>query len=78
MKKSEAEPAIRQLCHQWREARDLPIPAGDPAVHYSFSDFKTWLAEKHYSHYLDFRSVMGPEEDAERWFDQEMRQTWRN
>jgi len=78
MKKTEAEPAIRQLCHKWRETRCLPIPAGGPSTHYSFSDFKTWLGEKHYSHYLNFRSVMGPEYDAEHWFDQEMKQTWRN
>jgi hypothetical protein len=78
MKKNDAERAIRQLSGAWRDERGLPFPAGDPAVHYSFSDFTTWLDEKHYSHYLNFRSVMGPREDAEHWFDQEMRQTWRN
>jgi hypothetical protein len=44
----------------------------------SFIDFKSWLRENGYSHYLNFRSVMGPEEDAERWFDQEFGQMWRN
>jgi len=77
MKKSESEPTLRHLCHQWREERNHPLP-GHSDMHYSFSDFKTWLREKGHSHYLDFRSVMGADEDAERWFDQEMRQTWRN
>lgn len=76
MKKSEAEPKIRHLCDVWREARGLPLPDG--AFHYSFSDFKTWLASEGYSHYLRFRSRTSAAGDAERWFDQEMRQTWRN
>jgi hypothetical protein len=81
MKKADAEQALRILCHEWCEARGLPAPTGDPAIHYSFSDFKTWLREKHYSNYLDFRSfggAAGADAAAERWFDQEMQQTWRN
>ena len=49
-----------------------------PATQPSFVDFKSWLRESGYSHYVNFRSVMGPEEDAERWFDQEFGQTCRN
>jgi hypothetical protein len=75
MKKAEAEAAIRRLCDVWREARGLPLPDG--AFHYSFLDFKAWLASKGYSHYLRFRSSTA-NSDAEHWFDQEMRQTWRN
>lgn len=78
MKKSEAEPILRRLSHDWREARGLPLPCGDPAVYYSFSDFKSWLEEKRLGHYLNFWSTGGAEDAAERWFDQEMRQTWRN
>lgn len=78
MKKSEAEPILRRLYHQWREDRHLPLPSGDPAVHYSFIDFKSWLEEKHLGNYLKFRSTGGADDEAERWFDQEMRQAWRN
>jgi len=77
MNKTEVEPVIRQLCHEWREARGLPVPP-DGATLYSFADFKAWSREKHYAHYLDFRSEAGAAEDTERWFDQEMKQTWRN
>jgi hypothetical protein len=76
MKKKECETAIRALSHQWREARGLPPPDG--TTQYSFSDFKTWLQEKHCSSYLDFRSVRGADGDAEDWFDREMKQAWRN
>ena len=72
MKKTEAEAAIRHLSHVWREARELPLPDG--ATEYSFVDFKVWLSEKHYSHYLNFRSSTGADGDAERWFDKEMKQ----
>ncbi|MDG4874163.1 hypothetical protein P9273_03500 [Mesorhizobium sp. WSM4935] len=75
MKKDEAEKAIRYLCHEWAKDRGLTITATDEP---SFSDFKSWLREKGYSGYLEFRSTMGPLEDAERWFDQEFKQTWRN
>jgi hypothetical protein len=43
----------------------------------SASAFKAWLHEKHYSHYLDFRSVAGADYDAEAWFDDELGQNWR-
>lgn len=72
MKKAECEEAIRHLCHEW--ARDL-TPA--QLEHPSFSAFKEWVRQKGYSRYLDFRSTMGAEYDAEMWFDQEFKQTWR-
>lgn len=75
MKKSDAEQAFPELCRLWREARELPPPDG--SIHFSFTDFKTWLREKHYSRYLDFRS-RDAEGDAERWFNREMRQAWRD
>jgi hypothetical protein len=75
MKKHEAEQAIRHLCHVWaRECGISELPVDQP----SFPDFKSWLSGKGYGHYLEFRSVMGPNYDAEMWFDQEFRQTWRN
>lgn len=75
MKKTEAEPAIRHLVHEWAETVGIePGSLRQP----SFSTFKSWLTEKGYSHYLRFRSVRGPDGDAEQWFDEELRQTWRN
>jgi hypothetical protein len=74
MKKDECESAIRALCHQWRAARGLP---GAAAEHPSFTDFQAWLQEKGHAKYLDFRSVAGADYDAEMWFDQEFKQTWR-
>jgi hypothetical protein len=75
MKKDECETAIRCLCREWAKERGIPYaPVDQP----SFSDFKSWLSSKGYSHYLNFRSVMGPDSDAETWFDQEFKQTWRN
>jgi hypothetical protein len=75
MKKTEAEPAIRSLCHEWADSVGFYPASGKQP---SFADFKTWLAAKGYLHYLDFRSTMGANTDAEQWFDQELRQTWRN
>jgi len=75
MKKEECEKAIRYLCTQWARERSIPHqPVDQP----SFADFKSWLASKGYSHYLNFRSVRGPDSDAEDWFDQEFKQAWRN
>jgi len=74
-RKADAEKAIRYLASQW--ARKNGITAGSADMP-SFDDFRTWLGNEGYSHYLDFRSVMGPLEDAERWFDEELKQTWRN
>ena len=74
-KKADCEQAIRYLCHEWGRVRGIP---SRPVLQPSFIDFKSWLRENGYSHYLNFRSVMGAEEDAERWFDQEFGQMWRN
>ncbi|MBR1219927.1 hypothetical protein JQ557_18105 [Bradyrhizobium sp. U87765 SZCCT0131] len=72
MKKSEAEPAIRTLATQWFNT----LPA-DEQVHPSFYAFKAWLSANHYSLYLNFRSRMGADYDAEMWFDDELGQNWR-
>jgi hypothetical protein len=70
--KDEAEKAIRHLCHEWAKAL-----SPDRREHPHFSAFKSWLGESGYSHYLTFRSRMGADYDAELWFDQEFKQTWR-
>lgn len=75
IKKAESEKAIRSLCHDWyRKHRTTMLDASRP----SFYDFKMWLYAEGYSYLLDFQSVAGADEDAERWFDQELKQTWRN
>lgn len=79
-KKAEAKSAFPALCSQWATECDIrPDPNGDlRAFHPSFSAFITWMREKGYGHYLEFRSVMGPLYDAEMWFDEEFKQRWRN
>ncbi|OHV63625.1 hypothetical protein LCM4576_29850 [Mesorhizobium sp. LCM 4576] len=72
MKKAEAEKAIRYLATQW--ANTLSEKERE---HPSFSAFKAWIAANRYSGYLNFRSVMGPDYDAEAWFDEELGQMWR-
>lgn len=71
MKKSECEVAIRRLCHEWAGVR-----SASELEHPSFSDFKSWLRENRNGHYLEFRSVAGPDYDAEMWFDHEFKQKW--
>lgn len=71
--KAECESAIRQLSHTW--ATETGVNVG--VDHASFSAFETWLGARGYSRYLSFRSVRGSREDAEDWFDEEMKQTWR-
>ncbi|WP_133726916.1 MULTISPECIES: hypothetical protein [unclassified Novosphingobium] len=75
VKKSECEKAIRHLASQW--ADEVGVQPGQARMP-SFSAFRSWLEQRGYGHYLSFRSVMGPLEDAEQWFDEELKQTWRN
>jgi hypothetical protein len=72
MKVDEAESAIRSLAHQWHQ--DLPEHRKSQP---SFESFTRWLFENGYGHYLDFRSTMGANYDAERWFDSALGQNWR-
>jgi hypothetical protein len=69
MKRAECEKAIRHLCHQW--GREL---SASELEHPSFSTFKTWLSQNHYSLYLDFLSTAEPDHDAKMWFDHEFKQ----
>lgn len=71
-KKAEAERAIRHLATEWF----LMLPA-DKREHPSFVEFKSWLRANGHAGFLLFRSVMGSDEDAERWFDEELGQNWR-
>lgn len=73
MKKTECEATIRALVHEWAKTQEQPT-----GWHPSFGDFVGWLKENGNSHYLDFRSVMPAKDVAEQWFDEELKQTWRN
>lgn len=75
IRKNDAERYIRHLCHEWRNSESL---TPTQLEHPSFTAFKAWLKAKGYGHYLDFHSVGGPDYAAERWFDEEFCQAWRN
>ena len=75
MKKTEAEPAIRHLVQEWAKATGFDGTSGKQP---SFSNFKSWLSEKHYAHYLSLQSEHGPAMDTKQWFDEELKQIWRN
>jgi hypothetical protein len=73
MKKPEAELAIKALCREWRKTC-LPDAPEDKLY---FTDFHSWLLQRH-PEVLRFRSVVSPVDEAERWFDNEFGQSWRN
>ena len=75
MKRTEAEPAIRALVGQWAKAACVHVGSAEQP---SFTTFKRWAEAEGYGSYFVFRSTMGALDDAERWFDQELRQAWRN
>ena len=75
MTKGECEKAIRSLCGTWGAEKGITVPSTEVI---SFSEFRRWLDEKGYGQYLRFRSTLGPLYDAEAWFDDEMKQRWRN
>jgi hypothetical protein len=72
MKKSEAEKAIRYLCHQWRKEAGH---AATPREELHFGEFLSWVRQN-YSSYLQFRTTTSVSYDAEMWFDQEFGQAW--
>ena len=73
MTKAESEKAIRYLTHEWAKTQEQP-----ENWHPSFIDFIKWLEENNYAHFLNFRSRFPSRDIAEMWFDQELKQTWRN
>lgn len=75
MNKSDAESSVRHLCHVWGDEVGISRAAESEP---SFLTFKSWLDQKGYGHYLNFRSVRGASADAELWFDEEFKQQWRN
>lgn len=73
-KKDECESAMRHLISVWASETGFKKESGD---HPRFSVFKDWLNSKGYGHYLNFRSTMGADYDADLWFDRELGQIWR-
>jgi len=73
MKKGDAESAIRALCHTWK-AECFPATTTND-LH--FSDFAKWIRDRQ-PDLFEFRSTMGAIANAERWFDDEFGQAWRN
>ncbi len=67
MKKTEVQTAIRHLVREWAKATDFDRTSDKRP---SLSEFKSWLSEKHYAHYLSIRSEGAPEQ----WFDEELKQ----
>lgn len=74
-KKADCEKAIRDLTTKWMKTQP---DQRNPNWHPSFIEFRDWLNANGYGHFLNFRSVMGAPEDAEHWFNQELKQTWRD
>ena len=74
MTKKEVEEHFAGLLSAWR---GLPENAEADEQELNFCDFYSWL-EANYPEATKFRSVMGPREDLERWFDHMTHQSWRN
>ena len=62
VKKSDCEQPIKSLAIQWRATLN-----GADYEHPSFYAFKDWLRRNGYGGYLDFRSLVGADHDAELW-----------
>lgn len=74
MQKSQAENEIRSLISQWCQQEPQRQTNNDD-LH--CSDFIKWLRENSPGH-LNFRSTMSVNDCIETWFDQELKQSWRN
>ena len=73
MKRPECKLAIYRLAVEWAETQDKP-----DNWHPSFGAFVSWLKQNGHGQCLEFRSVMGAAYDAEQWFDDALKQGWRN
>ncbi len=74
MTKAEVRNLFPALLAAWR---GLPENSETDEQQLRFSDFYSWLRDSH-SYAVKFRSVMGPREDLEQWFDAATHQRWRN
>jgi hypothetical protein len=73
--KGASERAIRNLVHDWTKETGFIVESGEMPL---YSRFKSWAEIKGFGHYFVFRSDSGADFSAESWFDQELKQTWRN
>ena len=74
MKKAEAERNHRVLIHEWAsEVGFSPESGAQPC----FLAYKDWARNKS-NELFSFRSAAGADYDVEMWFDEELKQTWRN
>ena len=76
MKQAEVKQALPELIDRWAEATNQPMPP-DGEYHYSFPAFWSWLESNHRL-YTDFRAVPDARYVMEMWFDDHMKQAWRN
>lgn len=74
MKKSDAEREIRALITVWRNQEPQQGMANNQ-LH--CSDFIRWLRANSPGH-LNFRTSTSVDYDVDMWFDQELKQAWRN
>ena len=74
MKKQEAERLIRSVVHDWANETGFNPTSGTMP---SFLSFQHWL-KQHFPSASAFRSSTSPERDVEQWFDEELKQNWRN
>lgn len=76
MKKGEAEDMMPHFIDKWAKETGEPWPP-DGKYHYLFSSFWTWLENSHRP-YTQFRAVPNARYVAEMWFDDYVKQAWRN
>lgn len=74
MTKAEVRRLFPALLAAWRA---LPENRGTDEQDLRFFDFYSWLSGS-YPDAIKFRSVMGPRDDLEHWFDEATHQSWRN
>lgn len=74
MKKADAESIIRSLATAWARETGFEV---DSSQMPSFGEFEEYVRDKS-PEALQFRSVMGARHDVECWFDEELKQNWRN
>lgn len=72
MTKEECKMALHELFGKWASER-----SEDQLKHPGFYDFKLWLSEKGFSHYMGFRSSIGADEEVYQWFNSHFKQMWR-
>lgn len=74
MTKDHAKVGIRWYARDWWMLEGSKRKGEAP----SFLAFREWLERENKADYLKFRSRSGPLDDAERWFQEELGQVWRD